>query len=162
MASKVHIGLGYDVHALVTGRKLILGGVDIPYSRGLDGWSDADVLIHAVIDALLGAAALGDIGTHFPPGKEEYKDISSLVLLTRVKKLLDESRWQVGNVDVMVLAEEPKLKGYIPSMAGNIARVLGLAPTDISIKASTNEKLGFVGRGEGIAVQAVALLETRE
>jgi 2-C-methyl-D-erythritol 2,4-cyclodiphosphate synthase len=161
MAAKIRIGLGYDVHALMAGRKLILGGVEIPYPRGLDGWSDADVLVHAVMDALLGAAALGDIGTHFPPGQAEFRNISSLVLLAGVKDLLDENHWQVGNLDVMVMAEEPQLKGFIPAITANLAQVLGLTASDISIKASTNEKLGFVGRGEGIAVQAVALLEAK-
>jgi 2-C-methyl-D-erythritol 2,4-cyclodiphosphate synthase len=162
MANKTRIGIGYDVHSLVTGRKLILGGVEIPFHKGLDGWSDADVLIHAIMDALLGAAALGDIGTHFPPGKAEYNNISSLSLLAQVNKLLDEDHWRIGNVDVMVLAEEPKLKDYIPGMVRNIAQTLGLSPDDVSIKAGTSEKMGFVGRGEGIAVEAVALLEAKE
>jgi 2-C-methyl-D-erythritol 2,4-cyclodiphosphate synthase len=152
--------MGYDVHPLVPGRKLILGGVEIPYLKGLDGWSDADVLIHAVMDALLGAAALGDIGTHFPPGNPEYQNISSLDLLARVKRLLDEAKWKIGNVDIMVVAEEPKLRDYISGMVRNMAHALGLTPADISIKASTNEGLGFVGRGEGIAVEAVALIES--
>jgi 2-C-methyl-D-erythritol 2,4-cyclodiphosphate synthase len=152
--------MGYDVHPLVPGRKLILGGVEIPYLKGLDGWSDADVLIHAVMDALLGAAALGDIGTHFPPGNPEYQNISSLDLLARVKRLLDEAKWKIGNVDIMVVAEEPKLRDYISGMVRNMAYALGLTPADISIKASTNEGLGFVGRGEGIAVEAVALIES--
>jgi len=160
MANRTRIGIGYDVHPLVTGRKLILGGVEIPFDRGLDGWSDADVLVHAIMDALLGAAALGDIGTHFPPGNPEYKNISSLILLAKVKKLLDENHWRIGNVDVMILAEEPKLKEYMEAMTRNIASALGLSPSDISIKAGTNEKMGFVGRGEGIAVEAIALLES--
>jgi len=160
MAKKIRVGLGYDVHPLIAGRKLVLGGIEIPFSKGLNGWSDADVLIHAVMDALLGAAALGDIGTHFPPGDVKYKNISSLDLLARVKELLDAGRWRVGNVDVMIMAEAPKLKEYMPRMAQNIARALAVQVEDISIKAGTNEKLGFIGRGEGIAVQAVALLET--
>lgn len=160
MAKKIRVGLGYDVHPLIAGRKLVLGGIEIPFSKGLNGWSDADVLIHAVMDALLGAAALGDIGTHFPPGDVKYKNISSLDLLARVKELLDAGRWRVGNVDVMIMAEAPKLKDYMPRMAQNIARALAVQVEDISIKAGTNEKLGFIGRGEGIAVQAVALLET--
>lgn len=160
MAKKIRVGLGYDVHPLIAGRKLVLGGIEIPFSKGLNGWSDADVLIHAVMDALLGAAALGDIGTHFPPGDVKYKNISSLDLLARVKELLDAGRWRVGNVDVMIMAEAPKLKDYMPRMAQNIARALAVRAEDISIKAGTNEKLGFIGRGEGIAVQAVALLET--
>ena len=161
MVSKIRVGIGYDVHPLVTGRRLVLGGVEIPYQKGLDGWSDADVLIHAVMDALVGAAACGDIGTLFPPGEPEYQNISSLTLLARVKRILDDGRWQIGNIDVMVLAEEPKLKDFIKEMVRNIAHALGLAPADVSIKASTNEKLGFVGRGEGIAAQAVALIEQK-
>jgi len=155
----MRVGIGYDVHALAAGRKLILGGVEIPYSKGLHGWSDADVLIHAVMDALLGAASLGDIGTHFPPGDPQYKDISSLDLLARVKGLLDEKGWRVGNVDVIIMAEAPKLKDYMKQMTSNIAWALEISPSDISLKAGTNEKLGFVGRGEGLAAQAVALIE---
>jgi 2-C-methyl-D-erythritol 2,4-cyclodiphosphate synthase len=162
MASKIRVGIGYDVHALAVGRKLILGGVEIPFQKGLSGWSDADVLIHAVMDALLGAAALGDIGTHFPPGDPQYKDVSSLSLLAKVKELLDASRWRVGNIDIMVMAEAPKLKEYMPRMVQNLAQALALAPGDISIKAGTNERLGFVGRGEGIAAEAVALIESTE
>lgn len=159
MGSKIRVGIGYDVHPLVEGRKLILGGVEIPYPKGLDGWSDADVLLHAVMDALLGAAALGDIGIHFPSGAPETKGVSSLVFLNRVKKILDGNRWKVGNIDITVLAEEPKLISYKTKIARNIAQALALDVADISIKATTNEKIGFVGRGEGIAVQAVALLE---
>ena len=140
----------------------MLGGVEIPFTKGLDGWSDADVLIHAVMDALLGAAALGDIGAHFPPGDPQYKNISSLVLLEKVGRLLEENRWRIGNVDTMILAEQPKLKEYKDIMASNIARALGLSPAEVSIKAGTNEKMGFVGRGEGIAVEAIALLEAKE
>ena len=162
MASKTRVGLGYDVHPLLAGRKLVLGGVEIPFQKGLNGWSDADVLIHAVMDALLGAAALGDIGNHFPPGDPQYKDISSIALLVKVKGLLDEGHWRIGNIDVMVMAEAPKLKDYMPRMVRNIAEALGLQAGDVSIKAGTNERLGFVGRGEGIAAQAVALLESRE
>jgi 2-C-methyl-D-erythritol 2,4-cyclodiphosphate synthase len=159
VSNKVRVGIGYDVHALVTGRQLVLGGVNIPYSKGLSGWSDADVLLHAVMDALLGAASLGDIGSHFPPGEPEFRNISSLILLGKVKELLDSNHWKTGNVDVMVLAEEPKLKDYKEFMAQNIARALDIPLEDVSIKAGTNEKMGFVGRGEGIAVQAVALIE---
>lgn len=161
MANKTRIGIGYDVHPLLAGRRLILGGTEIPCRKGLDGWSDADVLIHAIMDALLGAAALGDIGTHFPPGDPEYKDASSLVLLARVKRLLDENHWRVGNIDAMIIAEEPRLKDYMGRMRQNIAQALALPVSDVSIKAGTSEKLGFVGRGEGIAVQAVALLEAK-
>src|SRR3990172_6051549 len=113
MPNKTRIGIGYDVHPLIAGRKLILGGVDIPFEKGLNGWSDADVLIHAIMDALLGAAALGDIGSHFPPGDPEYKDVSSLVLLGKVKEMLDKDRWRIGNIDVMILAEAPRLKEYM-------------------------------------------------
>jgi 2-C-methyl-D-erythritol 2,4-cyclodiphosphate synthase len=160
MRCKTRVGIGYDVHALEEDRKLTLGGVEIPFQKGLHGWSDADVLIHALMDALLGAAALGDIGTHFPPGDLKYKNVSSIDLLARVKDLLAEGHWRVGNVDVMVMAEAPRLKNYMPRMAQNIARALAVQPEDVSIKAGTNEKLGFIGRGEGIAVQAIALLES--
>ncbi len=160
MASKIRVGIGYDVHPLVTGRKLTLGGVEVPYSKGLDGWSDGDVLIHAVMDAVLGAASLGDIGIHFPPGAAEYQNASSLMLLAKVRGLLDQAKWKIGNLDVMVIAEEPRLKDYLEGMTRNIAQVLGLSSSDVSIKATTNEGLGFVGRGEGIAVQAVALIES--
>ncbi|MBN1188809.1 MAG: 2-C-methyl-D-erythritol 2,4-cyclodiphosphate synthase [Dehalococcoidales bacterium] len=156
----MRIGFGHDVHPLVAGRKLVLGGVIVPFEKGLDGWSDADVLVHAVMDALLGAAALGDIGTHFPPGNHEYKNISSLELLARVKEMLDRGSWKIGNIDVTVLAEAPKLKDYMPEMAANIARALSLDVSDVSIKAGTCEKMGFIGRGEGITAEAVALLET--
>jgi 2-C-methyl-D-erythritol 2,4-cyclodiphosphate synthase len=159
MGNKTRIGIGYDVHPLVAGRKLVLGGLEIPFDKGLNGWSDADVLTHAIMDALLGAAALGDIGSHFPPGDPQYENISSLVLLGKVKELLDKDHWRIGNVDVMILAEAPKLKNYMDSMTQNIASALSLATSDISLKAGTNEKLGFVGRGEGIAVEAIALLE---
>jgi len=162
MSNKIKVGFGYDVHALVTGRPLVLGGVSIPYSKGLSGWSDADVLLHAVMDALLGAAALGDIGTHFPPGKPEFKNISSLTLLSKVKELLDNNYWKTGNIDVMVLAEEPKLKDYKEYMIQNIANTLGVPTGCISVKAGTSEKIGFIGRGEGIAVQAVALIELNQ
>jgi len=162
MRNKTRVGFGYDVHALVEGRKLILGGVEIPFQKGLSGWSDADVLIHAVIDALLGAAALGDIGTHFPTGDAQYQNISSLALLTRVKGLLDEKGFRIGNVDVTVSAEAPMLKPYMRSMVRNISRVLSIEADDINIKAGTSEGLGFVGRGEGIAAQAATSLELKE
>jgi 2-C-methyl-D-erythritol 2,4-cyclodiphosphate synthase len=155
------VGIGYDVHALKAGRKLVLGGVEIFYHKGLDGWSDADVLVHALMDALLGAAALGDIGTHFPPGNLKYQNISSLVLLGKVKTMLDEAGWKVGNVDMMIMAEQPRLKEYIPRMTQNIAKELGLSPGDVSVKAGTNEKLGFIGEGNGMAAQAVALIEKK-
>lgn len=162
MGNKIRVGIGYDVHALAAGRKLVLGGVEIFFHKGLDGWSDADVLAHAVMDALLGAAALGDIGSHFPPGDPQYKNISSLALLGRVKKLLDEAGWRIGNIDVTIMAEQPKLKDYIPRMTQNIAKELQLAPGDVSIKAGTNERMGFVGEGKGMAAEAIALVERWE
>jgi 2-C-methyl-D-erythritol 2,4-cyclodiphosphate synthase len=158
----VRVGIGYDVHALVPGRRLVLGGVEVPFERGLSGWSDADVLTHAVIDALLGAAALGDIGNHFPPGDPEYHDISSLVLLERVRDELAGLGWRVGNIDTTIVAERPALGGSIYQMKEQISRVLGIEPGRVSIKATTSEKLGFAGREEGIAVWAVALLEEAE
>jgi 2-C-methyl-D-erythritol 2,4-cyclodiphosphate synthase len=159
MSPKFRVGLGHDVHALAPSRRLVLGGVEIHHTHGLMGWSDADVVIHAVMDALLGAAALGDIGTHFPPGDPRFKDASSLLMLTEVSKMLHEKGWQVGNIDVMVLAEAPRLKDYLPQMASNIAAALSISPEDVSLKAGTNEKLGFIGRGEGIAAEAVAIIE---
>jgi 2-C-methyl-D-erythritol 2,4-cyclodiphosphate synthase len=162
MGSKIRVGTGYDVHPLAAGRKLVLGGVEIFFHKGLDGWSDADVLLHAVMDALLGAAALGDIGTHFPPGDPQYKNLSSLILLGKVKKLLDAAGWKVGNIDATIIAEQPRLKDHLPRMAQNIARELEIAPNCISIKAGTNEGMGFVGEGKGIAAQAVALVEKIE
>jgi 2-C-methyl-D-erythritol 2,4-cyclodiphosphate synthase len=159
MGNSTRVGIGYDVHPLADGRKLVLGGVEIPFQKGLEGWSDADVLIHAVMDALLGAAALGDIGTHFPSGSPTYKNISSLNLLGQVKMKLDAAKWRIGNLDAVIMAEAPRLKEYMPAMAANIAAALGVSATDVSIKAGTGEKIGFVGRGEGIAAQAVALLE---
>jgi len=159
MGNKNRVGIGYDIHALKAGRKLVLGGVEIFYHKGLDGWSDADVLLHALMDALLGAVAMGDIGTHFPPGNPQYQNISSLILLGKVKTILDEAGWKVGNVDMMIIAEQPRLKEYIPRMTQNIAKVLQVSQGDISIKASTNEKMGIIGEGQGIAAQAVALIE---
>jgi 2-C-methyl-D-erythritol 2,4-cyclodiphosphate synthase len=159
MGSNNRVGIGYDIHVLKAGRKLVLGGVEIFYHKGLDGWSDADVLLHALMDALLGAAGLGDIGTHFPPGDPQYQNISSLVLLNKVKTMLEKAGWKVGNVDMMIVAEQPRLKEYIPRMTQNIAKELGIESGDISIKAGTNEKMGFIGEGRGIAAQAVALIE---
>ncbi len=155
----MRVGIGCDVHPLVAGRKLVLGGVEISFAKGLDGWSDADVLIHAVMDALLGAAALGDIGTHFPPGSESFRNANSLDLLRRVREMLLARKWKVGNVDAVIMAEAPRLKPHMPAMAANIASALAIRPEDVSVKAGTGEKMGFVGRGEGIAAQAVALLE---
>lgn len=155
----MRIGHGYDVHRLKAGRKLILGGVEIPWDLGLDGHSDADVLIHAVMDALLGAAALGDIGKWFPDTDPQYRGISSMVLLQRVVGLLREHGYTVGNVDVTVLAQRPKLASYIPQMAANLAQVMGVEPDRVNVKATTEEGLGFTGSGEGMAAHAVCLLE---
>jgi len=158
MTDKIRVGIGYDVHPLAAGRKLVLGGVEIPFEKGLSGWSDADVLSHAVIDALLGAAALGDIGSHFPPGDPEYKDVSSLTMLEKVKKKLATEGWLVDNIDATVIAERPKLRDYIDQMRGQLSQTLGIAVNRVSVKASTSNKLGFVGREEGIAAQAVVLI----
>ncbi|MBP2645664.1 MAG: 2-C-methyl-D-erythritol 2,4-cyclodiphosphate synthase [Firmicutes bacterium] len=154
----VRVGTGYDVHQLTKGRRLILGGVEVPYVLGLEGHSDADVLIHAVMDALLGAAALGDIGRHFPDTDEHYKGASSLALLAVVHQLLVEKGWTTGNVDAVVIAEKPKLAAYISEMNANIAGVLGIETQQVNIKATTTERLGFTGRGEGIAAQAVVTI----
>jgi len=156
----MRIGQGYDVHRLVEGRKLILGGVEIPYEKGLLGHSDADVLLHAVMDALLGAAALGDIGQHFPDTDEKYKGISSLELLRQVGEILAENGFMIENIDSTIIAQRPKLLSYRPKMAENIAKVLGLSTDQVSVKATTEEGLGFTGTGEGISAQAVCLLST--
>ena len=155
----MRIGTGYDVHRLAEGRALILGGVQIPYEKGLLGHSDADVLIHAVMDALLGAAALGDIGKHFPDSDPAYAGISSLLLLERTFFLLKEAGYGIINIDTTIVAQKPKLAAYIESMRDNIARCLKLLPEQVSVKATTEEGLGFTGRGEGIAAQAVCLIE---
>ena len=155
----MRIGHGYDVHRLVPERKLILGGVEIDYSLGLLGHSDADVLLHAVIDALLGAAALGDIGKLFPDSDPKYKDISSMLLLERAMERIREKHFRVGNVDVTVIAQRPKLLHYIPRMRENLAKALGIDLDRVNIKATTEEGLGFTGSGEGIACHAVSLLE---
>jgi len=152
----VRVGCGYDSHRLVAGRRLVLGGVDIPFERGLDGWSDADVLTHAVIDALCGAVGLGDIGTLFPPGDPRYQGVSSLRLLETVVGMVRERNMSVVNVDVTVLAEEPRLSPYAAEMRRRLADVLRIADDCVSVKAKTNERMGFVGRGEGIAAFAVA------
>ena len=151
-------GMGYDVHQLVENRKLIIGGVDIPYEKGLLGHSDADVLLHAISDALLGAAALGDIGKHFPDTDPEYKGISSVELLRRVGHLLEENHYVIENIDATVIAQRPKLASYIPEMRLNIAKVLGLEPGQVNVKATTEEGLGFTGEGLEIAASAVCLL----
>ncbi len=158
----MRIGQGYDVHRLVEGRKLILGGVDIAYEKGLLGHSDADVLVHAVMDALLGAAALGDIGQHFPDTDPAYKGISSIELLEHVGALLEEKGFVVENIDATIIAQRPKLARYRPQMAENIGRALGISADRVSVKATTEEGLGFTGTGEGISCQAVTLLVTVE
>lgn len=155
----MRIGMGYDVHKLVEGRELILGGVNIPWEKGLLGHSDADVLIHAVMDALLGAAALGDIGRHFPDTDPAYKGISSIVLLQHVAVLLKENGFAVVNIDATVIAQKPKMAPHIPRMTENMAEALGIERSRLNIKATTEEGLGFTGRGEGIASQAICLLE---
>lgn len=156
----MRVGMGYDVHKLVEGRKLILGGVNIPYEKGLLGHSDADVLTHAIMDALLGAAALGDIGRHFPDTDEEYKGANSIVLLRHVKSLLDEKQYVICNIDATVIAQRPKLAPFLPDMVVTISEALGLTTSQVNIKATTEEGLGFTGTGEGISSQAVCLLET--
>nr|WP_177297275.1 2-C-methyl-D-erythritol 2,4-cyclodiphosphate synthase [uncultured Blautia sp.] len=157
----MRVGMGYDVHKLTEDRDLILGGVKIPWEKGLIGHSDADVLIHAVMDALLGAAALGDIGKHFPDTDPAYKGISSIRLLTHVMGLLEEKGYSVGNVDAVIIAQKPKMAPHIPQMRKNLAEAMGVSETRVNIKATTEEGLGFTGRGEGIASQAVCLLEEK-
>ena len=157
--TKLRVGHGYDVHRLVEGRALILGGVTVPFDRGLLGHSDADVLIHAVMDALLGAAALGDIGKLFPDSDATYAGADSIALLERVTALLREHGWQVGNVDATVVAQAPKLAPYIPEMRRRLAEAMGLDVDCVSVKATTEERLGFTGSGEGMAAHAVALIE---
>ena len=153
------VGIGYDVHRLVPNRRLVLGGVEIPHDLGLDGHSDADVALHALCDALLGAAALGDIGHHFPPSDERWRGADSLDLLRRVVELLRERGYRPGNADVTVIAERPKIGPHAQLMRQRIAEALGLTPDDVSVKATTNEHLGFLGRGEGIAAIATAIIE---
>ena len=155
----MRVGMGYDVHKLTENRDLILGGVNIPWEKGLLGHSDADVLIHAVMDALLGAAALGDIGKHFPDTDPAYKGISSVKLLTHVMELLRKHHFAVGNVDAVIIAQKPKMAPHIPQMRKNLAQAMGVEEDRINIKATTEEGLGFTGRGEGIASQAICLLE---
>lgn len=154
-------GMGYDVHRLVEGRKLILGGVTVPYEKGLLGHSDADVLLHAIMDALLGAAALGDIGRHFPDTDPAYAGADSQQLLAHVGELLKEHGYDIGNVDATIVAQRPKLMAFIPQMAANIAETLGIAVDQVNVKATTEEKLGFTGSGEGISSYAVAGIEKR-
>lgn len=156
----MRVGLGYDVHKLVEGRDLIIGGVQIPYEKGLLGHSDADVLLHAIMDALLGAAALGDIGKHFPDTDPKYKGISSMKLLEYVRELIDDELYVVGNVDATIIAQRPKMAPYIEQMRKNVADALAIEVSQVNIKATTEEGLGFTGSGEGISAQAIASLET--
>lgn len=155
----IRVGMGYDVHRLTPERDLILGGVRIPYEKGLLGHSDADVLIHAIMDALIGAAALGDIGRHFPDTDPQYKGISSIELLKHVHKLLETQGYRIGNIDATIIAQRPKMAPHIPQMKENIAGALKIEPHQLNIKATTEEGLGFTGQGEGISSQAVCLLE---
>jgi len=155
----MRVGIGYDVHQLTPGRKLILGGVEISFDKGLSGHSDADVLTHAIIDALLGAAGLRDIGKYFPPEDPGYKDISSLVLLEEANKLLKAKGFRVGNIDAVVVAEQPRIAPFIEDMRGRLGQTLGIDSGQVMVKATTTEGLGFAGRSEGIAAYAVALVE---
>ena len=154
----MRVGFGYDVHRLVEERKLILGGVEVPYEKGLLGHSDADVLVHALMDAMLGAAGMGDIGRHFPDTDNQYKGIDSMLLLERVTQLLHEAGYKVNNIDVTVVAQRPKLAGFIPQMVTNIARVVGAEVSIVNVKATTTEKLGFEGEGLGISAYAVCTI----
>jgi len=155
----MRVGIGYDVHPLARGRRLVLGGIEIPFDKGLDGHSDADVLVHAIIDALLGAAGLGDIGTHFPSDERKYKDVSSITLLRQVGALLQTHGWQVCNIDATIVAEQPHLSPFISQMQQRISETLGISPEQVGVKSTTSKGLGFVGKGEGIAAHAVALVE---
>ena len=155
----MRVGLGYDVHRLESGRDLIIGGVKIEYEKGLLGHSDADVLTHAIMDALLGAACLGDIGLHFPDTSSEFKDISSIVLLERVRDLIKDAGYEIGNIDATIIAQAPKMRPYIDAIRANIAGALQIDINQVNIKATTEEHLGFTGRGEGISSQAIALLK---
>lgn len=157
----LRIGTGYDVHRLVAGRPLVLGGVTIPFEKGLDGHSDADVLCHAIGDAILGALAEGDLGRHFPPGDPDWHGISSLTLLERIRAIAERRGATVVNVDAMLILEAPKIAPHVAAMCGNIARALGAGAGQVSVKATTNEGLGWIGRGEGAAAQAVVLLELK-
>lgn len=154
----MRVGNGYDVHALVAGRKLVLGGVEIDWHLGLEGHSDADVLLHAVCDALLGAAAIGDIGKHFPSSDDRFRNIDSRSILQQVGRMLCSECWQINNIDAILVAQRPQLSGYLPQMVENIAGVLAIRPEQVSVKATSTDRLGFAGREEGIAAYAVALI----
>jgi 2-C-methyl-D-erythritol 2,4-cyclodiphosphate synthase len=155
----MRVGVGYDVHPLVSGRRLVLGGVEIPFEKGLDGHSDADVLVHAIIDALLGATSLGDIGTHFPSTDPRYKDVSSVSLLRQVSRLVRAEGWRICNVDASIVAEQPRLTPFILDMRGIVSEALGIDAGQVGVKSTTSKGLGFLGSGQGIAVHAVALVE---
>ena len=155
----MQFGIGFDIHPLVAGRKLVLGGIEIPFDLGLDGWSDADVLTHAIIDALLGATAMGDIGTHFPPGKPEYKNISSLKLLAEIRDKLTASGWLINNIDATVIAEKPRLREYIDLMREQLHQTLSLPIGQVSVKASTANQVGALGNEEAIAALAIASVQ---
>lgn len=157
---EMRVGIGYDSHPLVQGRKLVLGGVEIPSDRGLLGWSDADVAIHSIIDALCGAADLGDIGTQFPPEESEYKGISSLLLLGQVSEMVKAKGYEIVNIDTTIVAQSPRLSQFIPGMRDKISQALGLEPARVTIKGTTTNGLGFVGREKGIASQSVALVRS--
>ena len=157
----MRVGFGYDVHRLVEERKLILGGVEIPYEKGLLGHSDADVLVHAVMDAMLGAAGMGDIGRHFPDSDNQYKGINSMILLEKVTELLTEAGYIVNNMDVTVVAQRPKLAGFIPEIEENLAKAVGVEKEDVNVKATTTEKLGFEGEGLGMSAYAVCTIKKR-
>lgn len=159
MAVNIRVGQGFDVHQLVEGRPCIIGGVNIPHAKGLLGHSDADVLLHAICDALLGAAALGDIDKHFPDSDARYKGINSRELLKHVARLIADKGWVVGNIDATIIAEAPRMAPHVAKMAANIAEDVGISVDAVNVKATTTEKLGFTGRGEGIAAQAVCLLQ---
>jgi len=155
----MQFGIGFDIHPLVKGRKLVLGGVEIPFDRGLDGWSDADVLTHSIMDALLGATAMGDIGIHFPPGKPEYHNVSSLKLLAEVKNKLAASGWKINNIDATVIAEKPRLRDYIDPMREHLQQSMDIPITQVSVKASTANQVGALGNEEAIAALAIASVE---
>ncbi len=156
----MRVGIGYDVHPLILGRKLMLGGVEIPSDKGLSGYSDADVLAHAIIDALLGAAGLGDIGSQFPAADPKYKDISSLILMGKTKKLVEAQGFKTVNIDATIIAQRPKLSPFIGKMRYQISQALGVEVTQVAVKATSGEGLGFIGREEGVCAQAVALIDT--
>jgi 2-C-methyl-D-erythritol 2,4-cyclodiphosphate synthase len=160
MEKELRVGIGCDSHSLVSERRLVLGGVDIPYFKGLSGWSDADVVTHAIMDALCGAADLGDIGTLFPSQEPEYRGISSLVLLSKTGKLLEAKGLRVVNIDITIIAQSPQLSSFIPEMRKRLSQALSVDSTQVTIKATTTDSLGFIGRGEGIAAQSVALVTT--